>query len=82
MHRGMCPSCHARLDTMILKPVELTGLAQAAWMAVACCCPECGVILGVQMEPVAIADEATGEPHYYSNVVRYQTKKRSVKSEM
>ena len=53
-----CPSCEQPVTRLSLHGVEAGQLfGRSGWKAITLSCPSCGVVLGAQIDPVALKRE-------------------------
>jgi len=51
---GKCPKCDAVVSSLKLDAVDATFASGSGFKAVILCCPKCNVILGTQIDPIAV----------------------------
>lgn len=52
---GKCPKCEKAISSLKIEQVPAsTGVGGTEWKAISFCCKSCGVVLSVQIDPVAI----------------------------
>lgn len=57
---GKCPSCETSISEM--KTVPVPAKAKSTYLkAIAFVCPSCGVVLGVETDPVALVEAIAGQ---------------------
>lgn len=56
-----CLSCSKPLTYINLKGLPIKPLGGGEWNGVVYCCPYCGVVLGVQIDPIAIKKDVVAE---------------------
>lgn len=59
MNTGKCPNCGVTVDTVKTEPITADAIANAPrYEGVSCLCPSCGIVLGVNLVPVTLQQEA------------------------
>lgn len=57
---GKCPKCDSVISNFNIK--QMNGQAPGnVWRSIACCCPSCGTILSVAIDPIAIKTDVVNE---------------------
>ncbi len=53
---GKCPHCEKTITHVNLEPITMNVTLQPKWKGNSYSCPDCSKILGVEMDPLAVAD--------------------------
>jgi len=61
MNNAKCPNCKRVIDHFVVDDVLLTSPSQQSYKGIACLCPACRTVLGVQMNPLAIQVETVNQ---------------------
>jgi len=61
MH-GKCPKCEALITRVSFQEIEAVApQAKYKWRTITFICPFCSVVLGVQMDPIALKSDTVAE---------------------
>ena len=61
MNTGKCPSCGQIVSKVDTEHLTIGVPPKRAWHGISYVCPECRVILGVQIDPVALKSDIVKE---------------------
>jgi predicted RNA-binding Zn-ribbon protein involved in translation (DUF1610 family) len=61
MNKGLCPKCGAVIARVEIEAVPVTQNGVPKWNGVSYHCPGCRVVLGFQIDPVALHVETVQE---------------------
>lgn len=58
---GKCPSCNTLVSTLRGDGVDVSFMNGRSFKAVTYCCPFCNVVLGCQIDPIALKTDTVSE---------------------
>jgi hypothetical protein len=54
INTGKCPKCETTITSVRIEDVDVQVGFEPAWRGISYCCPSCGSVLSVQIDPVAL----------------------------